>query len=394
MKVRRRKLAELTPYARNPRRIDTGAVAAVAASLTRFGWQQPLVVDPHDVIVVGHTRRLAALELGLTTAPVVTISAEHAAAYRLVDNRTGELSSWDTELLAGELSAIEDLEAFDFGSLLPAAHTTADDVPDPPTRPVSTRGMLWTLGDHRLLCGDATDPKDVARAIGGGRPTLLVTDPPPYGVRYDPGWRNREPVGGGWSSRSQKRYPARTGRVVNDHLADWSPALRCAGSIAVAYVWAASTHAIESAGMLATCAFEIRAEIVWVKPHFAISRGHYHWQHEICWYAVRRGAAAAWTGGRKQSTVWPIDRAVDANQRSEGGVGAHGTVKPIECMARPIRHHTGDVYDPFVGAGTTILAGEQESRSVSALEIEPGYVDVAVERWQQLTGKKARRRAA
>ena len=184
-------LASLVPYERNPRKRPKEAVAAVAASLKKFGWQQPIVVDSKNVISVGHTRHAAALSLGWTTAPVVVIPDDQAAAYRLVDNRSGEFTVWDNDLLRAELDSLPsldgfDLEAFNFDALLPArvGLTDPDDIPEPPKNPVARTGDLWVLGKHRIVCGDSTNQETVERLLDGAKPDLMVTDPP-YGVNYD-----------------------------------------------------------------------------------------------------------------------------------------------------------------------------------------------------------------
>jgi DNA modification methylase len=209
----------------------------------------------------------------------------------------------------------------------------------------------------------------------------MVTDPP-YGVEYDPQWRERAGLG----------RQRQVGAVTNDHQADWSAAYKLfTGDIA--YVWHAGVHAAEVAESLAAAEFQIRSQIVWAKQHFALSRGNYHWQHEPCWYGVRKGRSSRWRGDRTQSTVWQI-----ANLNSFGGnrdepVTGHGTQKPVELMRRPILNHTerGDwVYDPFLGSGTTLIAVEQTERVCLGLEIDPRYVDVTVSRWQQFSRKTAR----
>ena len=170
----------------------TSAVAAVAASLKRFGWQQAIVADPKGVIVAGETRYKAAVSLGLTAAPVVTIPARQARAFRVIDNRTSELTSWDTDLLPDALAGLSDLDIFSFDDVLPlavtAGKTDPDDAPEPPKNPVTRTGDIWVLGKHRISCGDSTDPETVERLLDGAEPDLMVTDPP-YGVQYDSSWR-------------------------------------------------------------------------------------------------------------------------------------------------------------------------------------------------------------
>ena len=378
MVVKSMDLASLVPYERNPRKRPKEAVAAVAASLKKFGWQQPIVVDTKNVISVGHTRHAAALSLGWTTAPVVVIPDDQAAAYRLVDNRSGEFTVWDNDLLRAELDSLPsldgfDLEAFNFDALLPArvGLTDPDDIPETPKNPVSRVGDIWTLGKHRLMCGDATKPEHVGRLLDGAEPDLMVTDPP-YGVNYDATWRYKAGV-----STKDGAF----GKSVNDDQNNWQAAyVLFPGRIA--YVWMSSLALPVAAGGLDACGFVRRSLIIWDKGHIVIGRGHYHWRHESCWYAVKKGAQANWNGDRKASTLWEIDNP----RKSETG---HSAQKPVECMQRAIHNHRGDVYDPFVGSGTTIIAGEREGRSVYAVEIEPAYVDVAVTRWEDFTGKKA-----
>ncbi len=222
--------------------------------------------------------------------------------------------------------------------------------------------------------GDATVAGDVDRVLNGVRPGLMVSDPP-YGVAYDPAWRARAGV---------NLNPGKLGKVVNDDQADWSAAWALfPGDIA--YVWHAGKFASVVQASLEKCEFEIRSQIIWAKDRFALSRGDYHWQHEPCWYAVRQKSRGCWSGDRSQSTLWTIPA------REDRGVG-HGTQKPVECMKRPIANNSSPgqaVYDPFVGSGTTIIAGEMTGRCVHALELNPAYVDVAVIRWQSFTGKTA-----
>jgi DNA modification methylase len=222
---------------------------------------------------------------------------------------------------------------------------------------------------HQIFVGDSTDPACVQRLLGREKPFLMVTDPP-YGVDYDPAWRQESAEAG------HLAYAARRiGEVANDDRADWREAWRLFPGDVV-YCWHAGKHASKVQASIEAAGFEIRSHLIWSKPHFPISRGHYHWRHEPCWYAIRQGSQAFWCGGHEQTTVWEIT--LDRN-----AVGGHGTQKPVECMARPIRNHgrKGDiVYDPFLGSGTTLVAAEQEARIAYGCEIEPKYVAAALER--------------
>jgi DNA modification methylase len=249
--------------------------------------------------------------------------------------------------------------------------TDPDIVPE--ARPTAIqRGDLFTLGTHRLLCGDSTNSKDVARLLAGMRPLLMVTDPP-YGVDYDPAWRARAGV----NLNLQK-----LGAVTNDDRADWTDAWRLFPGD-VAYIWHAGLHASIVQASLERAGLAMRSQIIWAKDRLALSRGDYHWQHEPCWYAVRDGAPGHRNDDRTQCTLWTIPA------RDDSGHG-HGTQKPVECMRRPMQNHDAlDVYDPFVGSGTTLIAAEQLGRRAIAIEIEPRYVQVAIDRWEAFTGQTA-----
>jgi DNA modification methylase len=245
----------------------------------------------------------------------------------------------------------------------------------------SAPGDLWVCGKHRVLCGDATIASNVERLCGSAVPVLMVTDPP-YGVEYDPHWREEAGLG------KQRQ----TGCVQNDDRVDWREAFELFRGD-VAYVWHAGLYAGEVAASLHQAGFDIRSQIIWAKQHFALSRGNYHWQHEPCWYAVRQGRSAHWCGDRKQSTLWEV-----SNLNPFGGgntteaITGHGTQKPVEVMRRPMLNHTergAIVYDPFLGSGSTLAAAEDVGRICYGVEIDPAYVDVIVLRWQKLTGMAA-----
>ena len=381
----------LKPYAQNARTHSEDQVARIAGSLVEYGWTNPVMVADDGEIVAGHGRLLAAQYLGLSEVPVIRLShltPAQVRAYRIADNRFAELAGWDDDLLAAELHALNadgfdlDLTGFDGAELdrllAPLDEDATDDeeaIPEPPVDPVSRPGDLWLLGEHRLLCGDSTSADDVARLLGGARPHLMVTDPP-YGVAYDPEWRKRAGV----------NNSDRMGQVKNDDRADWREAWALFPGD-VAYVWHGGIHGKTVAESLEACGFAIRAQVVWSKNRFALSRGHYHWQHEPCFYAVRDGGESHWQGARDQSTIWEIALRGDGDEET-----VHGTQKPIECMLRPILNNStrGDiVYEPFSGSGTTIAAAERSGRRCLAMELDPAYVDVAVKRWEAAAGKEA-----
>jgi DNA modification methylase len=253
--------------------------------------------------------------------------------------------------------------------------TNPDAIPDAPANPRSVVGDIWQLGRHRIICGDCTDATVVSAVLAGVAPHLMVTDPP-YGVEYDPSWR----VKAGVNKNTEK-----LGKVLNDDRADWREAWALFPGD-VAYIWHASLFTRDVLDSLEACGFEHRSMIIWAKDRFTLGRGHYHWQHEPCWYVVRKGSAGHWGGGRSQSTIWNIPA------REDKGVG-HGTQKPVECMKRPIENNSSPgqaIYEPFSGSGTTIIAAEMSGRACYAVELNPAYVDVAVKRWQEFTGLEAK----
>jgi DNA modification methylase len=391
--VTRQPVAQLIPYATNARTHTQEQIGQIAASIQQWGWTMPVLVDEDNVIIAGHARVLAAQKLGMKECPVMVASGWSDAqkrAYVIADNKLSLNAGWDQELLKLELTDLggtgfdmeligfspDELNALMFAA--PVGLTDPDDAPPAPVHPVTRAGDVWLLGKHRLVCGDATVPGDVALALNGVRPHLMVTDPP-YGVEYDPAWRNRAlradgtPIGG-----------RAIGKVDNDERADWRAAWKLFPGD-VAYCWHGERQLVELAQQLQDCSFEARNLIVWGKGQLVIGRGHYHSQHETCWYAVRKGSAGHWAGDRKQTTLWQIDKP----RKSDTG---HSTQKPVECMKRPIENNSSigqAVYDPFCGSGTTVIAGEICGRAVHALELNPAYCDVIVLRWQAFTGKDA-----
>ncbi|MDX0566684.1 site-specific DNA-methyltransferase [Sinorhizobium medicae] len=384
--VERRPLTSVKHYSANARTHSPEQVAQIAASIREFGFTIPLLVDEAGELIAGHGRALAAQEIGLELVPVMVArgwTQKQIKAYRLADNQLALNAGWDVKLLAAELETLQDMAAligFSESELRRLGRLTGnpgltdpDEAPALPDVPTSKAGDLWLCGQHRILCGDACNAQDVERLFSGVKPNLMVTDPP-YGVDYDPHWRAEAGV-----NNNRKKM----GEVVNDERADWRQAYDLFPG-AVAYVWHAGKYASEVQASLEASGFQIRSQIIWAKDRFALSRGDYHWQHEPCWYAVRQ--KGNWCGDRSQSTLWTIP------SRDDSGHG-HSTQKPVEAMRRPMQNNSSAgqaVYDPFVGSGTTIIAAEMEARVALSLEINPAYVDVAVTRWQDFTGEKAR----
>lgn len=296
-----RQVATLVPYARNARTHSKAQVAKIAAAIREWGWTMPVLIDEQNGVIAGHGRLLAAELLGIEVVPVVVArgwTEGQKRAYVIADNQLALESGWDRTLLGSELLALKELDFnlaltgfddLDLKGLVrgESLQDDADKIPGLTDTPVARLGDLWLLDGHRLLCGDSTDSKAVARVLNGQQPLLMVTDPP-YGVDYDPTWRKAAGV----------NNSDRMGKVKNDDRVDWSIVWRLFPGD-VAYVWHAGLHAGEVAANLLAAGFVARSQIIWSKGRFALSRSNYHWQHEPAWYVVREGKSASWTGGRK-----------------------------------------------------------------------------------------------
>ena len=401
--LRRVRASELIPNPKNWRTHPSAQQDALRGVLADVGYADALIAreTPEGLMLVdGHLRAettpdsnvpVLVLDINEAEADLMLATLDPLAAMagrdeeRLTDLLAAVSSDNDTvnALLKTLADGYEPLtitdpeppdEGFDVGDAV-------DDVEADDYEPTVQRGDIWSLGQNRLMCGDATSEDNVAALMDGQTPSVMVTDPP-YGVDYDPNWRNEAYEAG------QLAYAARrVGLVTDDTRTDWSDAWRLFPGDVV-YCWSApAADCIVSGLALQSAGFEIRASVMWRKPHFPISRGHYTFQHEPCWYAVRKGRQAAWIGPANATSVWDIS--LDKNVSPEAPDGGHSTQKPLECMERPISYHEGDVYDPFVGSGTTIIAAERLGRRCYAMEIEPRYCDVTIKRWEDYTGEKA-----
>ncbi|MGF1660545.1 MAG: site-specific DNA-methyltransferase [Rubrimonas sp.] len=398
-------LARLQPYARNAKTHGPEQVAKIAASIAEFGWTVPVLVGEDGEVIAGHGRILAAETLGITEAPVIVLghlTEAQRRAYRIADNRLVE-SPWDDALLAAELKDLlaEDfdlsLTGFDDGELdkLLALDPDVEDggapgdghapivIPEPPRNPVSRTGDLWLLGDHRLLCGDSTNPADVRRLMNGERAALFATDPP-YLVDYDGSnhpTRNKDwsaSYGTTWDDSSQgaELYDGFIAAAVAEAIAE----------DAAWYCW----HASRRQAMLEACwekagAF-VHQQIIWVKDRGVLTRSHYLWKHEPCFMGWRRPNRPPKVADETPPSTWEMP-SFAKDERPD-----HPTPKPLDAFGIPMRQHVargGLCYEPFSGSGSQIMAGEANGRRVFAMEISPAYVDVAIERWQADTGRAA-----
>ncbi len=388
------KISELKEYPHNPRRISKQEMDKLTASLKEDGYHQRIVVNHDHTIIGGHQRKKALLKNGMSSQDEIEVlypdrplTAQELDLINIRDNLA--YGEYDFDLLANRFD-VDTL--LDFGMPEDWLKNLGDDqllaaeenenVEEIPVCPRSKLGDLYILGNHRVMCGDSTNSTDVSRLLNGTTPVLMVTDPP-YGVEYDPSWREK----------ADKQIGKRSkGKVLNDDRVDWSEAYALFPGD-VAYVWHSGKYTHQFAQSLEQCGFDLVNLIIWSKQHFVISRGDYHHQHEPLWYAVKKGKKHNWQGRRDQSTLWEINNnnAFGTGGKMEEKFG-HGTQKPLECMLRPILNNSAKgqaVYDPFCGSGTTLLACEKSDRVCYAMELSPAYVDMIVARWEKETGKQA-----
>lgn len=376
-------VADLVPYENNPRVISPEAVNACAESMRQCTALDPIEVDENNVILSGHTRRLALMQLHVNTADVVRytgLTEEQKQKYRILANKTGEMSGWDFGKLEQELAEV-DFGDFDFDFDLPDSganetQVAEDEAPevDEAAPPKAKLGDIWKCGRHRVMCGDSTNAESIKALIGGAQADMLLTDPP-YGVSY---------VG-----KTSENL-----RIQNDSLAEdeflefLSKAFAAADAVmrpgAVFYIWHADSKGLIFRQACKQTGWEIRETLIWVKNSMVLGRQDYQWKHEPCLYGWKDGAGHLWTSDRKQTTVLDFDRPV----KSE----LHPTMKPVALFDYQIKNNTESgniVLDLFGGSGTTLIACEQNGRTAYLMEYDPKYVDVIVKRWEDLTGEKA-----
>ena len=433
-KVELRKIEDVKPYDRNPR-LNDKAVDAVAASLSEFGFRQPIVVDEDGVIIAGHTRWKAAKKLGLAKVPVhvaTDLTPEQVRAYRLADNRTGEIAEWDMAILPIELNELReggfdmDILAFDdeeLGQLMTQAQgvteglTDPDSIPEPPDEAVTHRGDIWVLGNHRLMCGDSSVPEDVDRLLDGEVIDLLFTDPP-YGVMVQP--RSKNAIAAGLSSygdpksqrKQQTQSQARNNKssskprqkmrpkdrpIANDDISgeDFDKLLRAWFSNAsrvmkpggCAYICGGYANLANYLTPLKEAGFHFSQCLVWNKLHPVLTRKDYLSAFEMIFYSWREGAAHIRYVPSNARDIWEVKKV--PSQKT-----LHLTEKPVELAVRAIQYSSKsgeNVLDLFGGSGSTLIGCEQTDRHAFLMELDALYVDVIVKRWEEFTGKQAQR---
>jgi DNA modification methylase len=415
--------AEHMPNPRNWRSHPAEQQRALAGALGEVGWVAEVLVNRTTGHVVdGHLRIELALARHEATVPgtYVELSEDEERLVLASLDPLAAMATAEQEQLAALLAGLDPADEGLRALLDDLAReyrlddlrnglVDPDEVPPLPDEPYVRPGDLYLLGEHRLLCGDATRAVDVARLLDGVTLTLLATDPP-YGVSLDPTWRDgvynapgagepgylrTHPTG---DADDATRAPGRAhGRskghrnttVSGDTRVDWSDAFALVPTLTVGYVWHAGVHA---AAGLRRIGFEVVSQVIWDKGLFAIGRSWYHWGHEPCWVVRKAGSKARFLGERNQSTIWRAASPKMIMGGSDEPKVDHPTQKPVALYEAPIGNHLrrGEaVYDPFLGSGTALVAAERLGRRCYAIEVDPRYVQVAIERWQIFTGQTA-----
>ena len=429
MQVETWSIGRLIPYDKNPR-LNDDAVDVVARSIQEFGFRQPIVVDDEGVIIIGHTRLKAARKLGLTEVPVHVargLSPEKIKALRIADNKTAEIAEWNLELLPIELSELQGMD-FDLGLLgfdqdelaklldpgVQEGMTDPDEIPAPPDEAITKPGDLWILGEHRLLCGDSSNPEHLDRLLDGQSIHLCNTDPP-YNVKVEP--RSNNAIAAGLSSfqgtthhqsmdvarhpekskPTQKKLRAKDRPLANDFVSDdefdrlldaWF------GNISRVlvpgrgfYIWGGYANCANYPPFLKKHGLYFSQALIWDKQHPVLTRKDFMGAHEWCFYGWKEGAAHEFFGPNNATDLWHVKK---VNPQSMG----HLTEKPVELAVRAMQYssRTGEnILDLFGGSGSTLVAAQQTGRRAFLMELDPLYCDVIVQRYEQFTGEKAER---
>lgn len=375
MEIVMKSIEELVAYENNPRKNDD-AVDAVAHSIQSFGFKVPIIIDRQNVIVAGHTRVKAGKKLGLTMIPCIIaddLNEEQIKAFRLADNKTAEIASWDRKKLEEELKNIDwdtiDMEMFGFDNIFASMpQEVTDDQFDEgqylPAEAYSKQGDLYLLEGHRVLCGDSTCEETVGILMGGKKADMIFTDPP-YNVNYE-GSDGQTIQNDCMKSEEFYQFLLK----VHQNLFSF---VKEGGSV---YVCHADSEGLNFRKAFVDSGFKLSQCLIWVKNAFTIGRQDYQWQHEPMLYGWKPGSGHYFVGDRSLSTVWFYDKPKHND--------LHPTMKPLELVGQAINNGSlkGQiVLDLFGGSGSTLIAGEQAGRICYMMELDEKYADVIVKRF-------------
>lgn len=414
MKLETIALADLKLDPNNARTHDNQNLEAIAGSLTQFGQRKPIVISQDNVIVAGNGTVTAAKSIGWTEVQAVRVPADwtpdQIKAFALADNRTAELAAWDHDVLNAQLQELSDagMDVSEFGFITPETpildiETFEDEVPDPVEDPEAQVGDIWQLGDHRVVCGDSTNPEVLKLALDGNQADCVFTDPP-YNVAYQGGTKDKLTIqNDDMDDVAFDKFLFEAYRAMFEATKEGGPIYVChADSAGEAF----RHNMVKSGWLLKQC-------LIWVKDALVLGRQDYNWMHEPILYGWKPGAAHSWHGPFTNTTVldWANadlakkskDELIDfITQAFEAGSvirekrprrnDIHPTMKPIGLVSKMLKNSMvrGErVLDPFGGSGSTLIAAEQLGLKAAIVELDPKYVDAIVKRWENLTGLKA-----
>jgi DNA modification methylase len=386
-------IAELKPYSRNRNKHPPEQIERLAKLIQHHGLRHPVIVSTLSGEVIAGNGRLEALKhMGASMVPVDYQDFPDSDAEWKFSVSDNAVALWAELDLAGISLDLPVMGEFDLDMLGIKDFTLVepevipqcdeDEVPEH-VEPKTKLGDIYKLGRHRLMCGDSTSIDAVEKLMDGEKAVLMVTDPP-YGVKLDQSWRY-EALGGKALGKGNKNL------VANDERAGWYDVWAIAPA-QVAYIWHASSFTDVVMESLRKADFDVRQQIIWNKSVMVMGRSAYHFKHEPCWYAVKKGCDANWKGDRKQTTIWDAAPPNHIMGGSKEDKTTHPTQKPIVLYEIPIANHTivnDALYEPFGGSGSGIIASEKTNRRCFTMELDPKYCDVIVARWEKYTGQKA-----
>jgi DNA modification methylase len=400
MQIEQIAISALKAYSRNSRTHDKNQIEKVAASITEFGFTNPVLIQDDGTIIAGHGRVEAAIKLDMTTVPCLRLShltPEQAKAYVIADNALAELSGWDNDMLKLELGDLQehnfDLELLGLDNLdkllaqIPGTegNTDPDAIPDPPAVPKAQRGQVWRLGEHRLMCGDSTVFTDVEMLMGGIKADLVFSDPP-YGVSYADKNIFLNAIDKGCRIQTE---------IKNDHMAVddmqvfWQSAFEnmlnaASDEASYYYTGPQGGELLAMMMMIDRSGWQLKHMIIWAKNNHVLGRCDYNYKHEPILFGWKQKGTHKFYGPSNETSLWPIDKPLKND--------LHPTMKPVELVERCIRNSSmvgQSVLDLFLGSGTTLIAAEKTGRICYGMELSEHYCDVIIKRWENFTGKKA-----
>jgi len=388
MELQTRKVSDLIPYINNSRTHSEEQINQIISSIKEFGFTNPILLEEENGIIAGHGRLMAVKKMGWTEVPCVTIKGltkTQIKALNIADNQIALNAGWDLDKLKLEIKGLDedsfnlDILGFnknqidDFLFEETVGLTDEEEVPEAPKEPKTKLGDIWKLGKHKLICGDSTILDNYEKLFKENKADLLMTDPP-YNVDYE-------------GKTKEKLTIKNDSKTDDDFLQFLIDAFNnCAINLKLGcsfYIFHSDWYGLEFRQSIKNSDLELKQNLIWAKNSMVMGRQDYQWQHEPCLYGWKKGASHSWYSDRKQTTIIKYDRPTKSK--------LHPTMKPVGLIEYLIKNSSKQediILDPFLGSGSTLIACEKQSRICYGIELDPIYVDVIIERWQNFTGKE------